>query len=410
MSVTRAAPWTNWLGNRWFVPARRAAPRSVEEIAGLVTAAAAEGQAVRAVGAGHSTTPILDTDGLLLDLSGFAGIVRADSSSRRVTVRAGTRISELGPALWAHGLALANQGDIDAQSIAGAVATGTHGSGRRHGSLSSALRGARLVSGTGDVVHVGDAERLRAVQVSLGLLGVFLELDLEVTAAYNLQEWAGYLPFEETLEAWPRMLAEHRHVSFFWMPTAASPAVYGFDVPGDPPVADGCLVRHYDEVHVDPAEPARTTPWRRRDRSYRIYPTVFEPTFRELEYFVPAEAGAEALRRVRAVLRSRHSDCIHPVEVRFVPGEAAFLSPTHGHDAVALSVCTAADADHGSVFGDVDAVLAELGGRPHWGKLHVMDAERLRSAYPEHAAFARVRRELDPAGTFLNDYVRELFE
>ena len=177
--------WKNWVGNHTCSPAETAAPSGEDEIASLVAGATARGLKVRVAGAGHSFTPIVETDGLLLDLRGLPRIRHIDRERSRVVVGPATTIGEFGEPLWEAGLALANQGDIVAQQIAGAVATGTHGSGLRLGSFSSSVRRQRLVTAAGDVRDIGedDPELLYAAQLAIGMLGVVTELELEVTPA-----------------------------------------------------------------------------------------------------------------------------------------------------------------------------------------------------------------------------------
>src|SRR3954447_3670647 len=188
--MTDAATWTNWVGNQSCTPARLAAPRSEDEVGEVVASAAARGLGVRVAGAGHSFTPVVATDGVLLDLGALGGVRSVDVERRRGVVGPRTIIGDFGGPLWAHGLALANQGDIVAQQIAGAVSTATHGSGLRSGSFSGAVRRLRLVTASGDVVEVDESnpDVLHAAQVAVGMLGAITEVELEVTAAYKLRE------------------------------------------------------------------------------------------------------------------------------------------------------------------------------------------------------------------------------
>lgn len=324
-----AAPWTNWVGNQSFQPRDVLTPRDEAEVIEIV--AQVEG-GIRALGAGHSFSPLIDTDGIVLSQAQLAGVLHCDRTDATATLLPGTTIASLGEALWKQGLSLANQGDIDTQTIAGAIATGTHGSGVRLGSLSSTLIGGRLVAGDGEVREL-EGELLRAAQVSLGVLGILTELTLQAVPAYHLDEWVGLMPVEEVLERWDELRDTHRHFSFFWLPTDASAALYGLDTGADS-AAGRCYVKLYDEV----PEAAAARVGHRIDRAYRTYPSVFEPNFHEMEHMVPLEAGREAFLQIRELVQRRFPDCVFPVEVRFTAADTAMLSPNHRTPTTVVSV------------------------------------------------------------------------
>ena len=401
--------WTNWVGNQSFAPASIAAPHDEDEVAALVREAAGRGQRVRVAGAGHSFTPVVQTDGLLLDLSALRGVVGTDIASKRATALPGTLISDFYAPLWEAGLALRNQGDIDTQQIAGAVATGTHGSGTRYTSLSGVVRGVRLVTATGDVREIGEADLdlLHAAQVSVGMLGVVTRLELEVTDAYRLREHVSLRTWDDVMEHWDQLVDEHRHFGMFWLPTEESGALYNLDGHGER-LADQCYVKVYDEVGPD--VPADDTVGRRVDRCYRIFPMVYDPNFHELEYFVALDRAAEALHAMRELMQRSLPDSVYPLEVRTVGADEAFLSPQYRTPTVVISVSGTPGTDYWAYLRSVDALLAGFDARVHWGKLHFMTPERLHELYPRAGDFVALRRELDPHGMFLNDHLRPLFE
>jgi FAD/FMN-containing dehydrogenase len=402
------ATWTNWVGNQSCSPAARAAPRSEDEIASLVADAAARGLHVRVAGAGHSFTPVVATDGLLLDLRGLPGIRSIDPARRRVVVGPATTIGEFGEPLWQHGLSLVNQGDIVAQQIAGAVATATHGSGLRLGSFASGVRRLRLVTAAGEVAEIGEEEpeRLHAAQVAVGMLGVITELELEVAPAYRLSERVEHWSWDEAWEPFEELARAHRHYSFFWMPSDASAALYGLGEPGVA-LADRCHVKIYDEV--DASTPDSGEPRGRVGPAHIIYPMVYEPNFHELEYFVPFERGREALAAMRELMLASLPSSIFPMEVRTVGREEAFLSHSYHRDTVVISVSGMPGTGYGPYLRNVDRLLGEFDARVHWGKLHFLTREQLLARYPRAADFVELRRALDPDGVFLNDHLRPLF-
>jgi FAD/FMN-containing dehydrogenase len=403
-----AKEWTNWVGNQSFIPAHAAAPGDEEEVAGLVRQAAELGTAVRVAGAGHSFTPLVTTDGLLLDLSALRGVIATDPRRKRATALAGTPIRDFYQPLWRDGLALKNQGDIDTQQIAGAVATATHGSGIRNTSLSGVVRRVRLVTAAGEIRHITESEPdlLRAAQVAMGMLGVMTRLELEVTDAYRLTEQIDLWPWQEVMERWDELVHEHRHFGFFWLPAEESAALYNLTSHGHT-MADKCYVKIYDEVAPD--QPDSATPGRRTDRCYSIYPMVYDPNFHELEYFVPLERGPDALYAMRELMLASLPDSIFPLEVRTVGPDDAYLSPNYLTATTVISVSGKPGTDYWDYLRSVDALLAQFSARVHWGKLHFLTPERLHALYPEADTFIKLRRELDPQGTFLNDHLRELF-
>ncbi|HEU4335820.1 MAG TPA: D-arabinono-1,4-lactone oxidase [Nocardioides sp.] len=401
--------WTNWVGNQSFSPASIATPRDEDEVAALVRQAAGRGQRIRVAGAGHSFTPVVQTDGLLLDLSALRGVVGTDVTAKRATALPGTLIRDFYAPLWEAGLALRNQGDIDTQQIAGAVATGTHGSGTRYTSLSGVVRGVRLVTATGDVREIGetDLDLLHAAQVSVGMLGVVTRLELEVTDAYRLREHVSLRTWDDVMEHWDQLVDEHRHFGMFWLPTEESGALYNLDGHGEP-LADQCYVKVYDEVGPD--VPDDDTVGRRVDRCYRIFPMVYDPNFHELEYFVALDRAPEALHAMRELMQRSLPDSVYPLEVRTVGPDEAFLSPQYRTPTVVISVSGTPGTDYWAYLRSVDALLAGFDARVHWGKLHFLTSERLHELYPRAGDFIALRRELDPQGIFLNDHLRPLFE
>jgi FAD/FMN-containing dehydrogenase len=403
-----ATVWTNWVGNQSFTPGFAAAPRDEEEVAALVRGASERGAGVRVAGATHSFTPVVETDGLLMDLSGLRGVVATDPARKRATAFAGTLIRDFYEPLWAEELALKNQGDIDTQQIAGAVATATHGSGIRNTCFSGVVRGVRLVTATGEVRDIDESEPdlLRAAQVSIGMLGVMTRLELEVTDSYRLTEQVDLWPWEEVLERWDELVHEHRHFGFFWLPTEESAALYNL-TSHDQTMADKCYVKIYDDATPD--QPDSAEEGRRTDRCYRIYPMVYDPNFHELEYFVPLELGRDALSAMRDLMLRSLPDSVFPLEVRTVGPDDAYLSPNYKTATTVISVSGKPGTDYWGYLRSVDALLSEFSARVHWGKLHFLSPERLHALYPEADTFINLRRELDPGGMFLNDHLRELF-
>lgn len=400
----------NWAGNYSCTPAVLATPGGEAEVQELVRDAAAAGRIVRVVGAGHSFSPIHLTEGTLISLDNLRGVLSVDGTTGRATVKAGTRIAELGEPLWNAGLSLRNQGDIDAQAISGAIGTATHGSGIRYQALSLAMKGCRIVTGNGDVLAVNEStpDLLRAAQVSIGMLGVMTEVELSAAPAYRLRERIERWSWEETISRWDESVQAHRHFSFFWLPFDESAPLYGIPVPEGTTGAGSCYVKIYDEARDD--EPDDPTPDRRVDRAYRIYPMPdFEPNFYEFEYYVPFSRSLEALGEMREFMLKRYPASLFPLEVRTTAADDAYLSPFYQSDMTVFSISGIPGTDYEPYLRAAHALLGRYAARVHWGKVNFLTREELDERFPEAETFRRIRREFDPKGTFLNDHLRPLF-
>jgi FAD/FMN-containing dehydrogenase len=406
--------WRNWVGNQSFIARHKGEPASEDELAALVREAARQDLGVRVAGSGHSFTPVVATSGLLLSLKAMQGIASVDQTRKQVEVRAGTKIGDIGRALKPLGLSLANQGDIDTQAIAGALSTGTHGTGITLGCLSSQAIGMRLVQADGAILTVDagiDPETMAAAQVSIGMLGVISTITLQTVDSYNLKERLWRDDFEACMERHDELAAANRHFSFFWCPVAESRHLYCLpDVAAVPPVKrehDVCEMKVMDITDEPPFSSEKT--FERVAYSSEIYPIEYVPNFHELEYAIPVENGKEALRQVRDLMLTKHTNCIYPVEYRFVGGDSGMLSPYFQRDSVTISVSGGPGVDYWSYLLDVDAILRQYKARPHWGKLHFNNAEDMPALYPRFEDFRSIRRRLDPQGRFLNDHLRNLF-
>lgn len=403
--------WRNWGGNQSATPQYTLRPQTEEQLQRIIRFAAAERLSVRVAGAGHSFTPVVQTGGVLIDMSGLAGVLDADAASGRVRALGGTRISDFGEPLWEAGLSLANQGDIDKQAIAGALSTATHGSGREFGSFSSTLRGARIVDGRGEIVEIDEqqTEELLAAQVAIGTLGVLLEVELQAVPRYHLAEQISYPSWEQTLAGWEEDIANNRHYSFLWCQSEQSAALYELPTPEGLAMTGRSYTKRYNEVELNEPEGISDEEGARRDRAYRIYPGGFMLPFHELEYYVPAEHGLQAVERLQELIRTRHPEQRYPIEVRWVQAEEGFLSPFQHRDTTVLSVSGAPGEDYFPYLRDVDALLRDYAARAHWGKIHFLTRERVAALYPDYERFCEVRRRFDPDGVFLNDHTRALF-
>ena len=413
--------WSNWSGSVSCTPAELLSPASEEEVAEIVRRAAAAGQVVRVTGTGHSFTPLCATDDVLLSLDRLAGIESVDTASRTAWIRAGTKIHAMGGPLAEHGLALANQGDVDVQAIAGAVSTGTHGTGPKLGSIATQVVGLRIVTAGGDRVECSpeaDLEAFRAAQVALGSLGVITAVRLQLLPLYRLHEQVRREPINACLAALDERVRANRHFEFFWYPAddaAFTKTLNPTDRPATPPIAaqaaghststaaPGAAAAPSSEAGLSSDERERV------DDSWRIFPTVRENRFNEMEFSLPAERGVECFRAVRDLMRSRHAGVAWPIEYRTQAADGIFMSPAQGRATVAISIHQAAELEHAAFFADAEMIFRRHQGRPHWGKMHSLACRELRDLYPHWDRFQAVRSSFDPQGRFLNAHLRRLF-
>ncbi|MEY3515375.1 MAG: hypothetical protein RLY38_527, partial [Actinomycetota bacterium] len=366
-------------------------------------------QNIRVMATGHSFTPIVQTDGLLLDLAKISGIKAVDPYKQRAFVGSGTPISALGEPLWEKGLALRNQGDIDDQRIAGAISTGTHGSGTEFGSFSSILRSCRIVSGTGEVIEVNEKtpDLLNAAQVSVGMLGVMVGMELQVTKKYKLREHVDHEPFSDVIRNFHERVKKNRNFSMFWFPSEESASLYNIELPPGEKATDTCHVKVFNEARD--SEQDSYVAKRRVDRSYRIYPMVYSPNFHELEYFIPLERAVDCINEMREYMLKNLPLSIFPLEIRTCGSEDGFLSSNYKRDTLVVSVSGMPGVDYWPYLREVDRILGRYDARVHWGKLHFLTKAQLHERYPMADKFIKIRKKFDPNGVFLNDHLRPLF-
>ncbi|MDO4232936.1 MAG: D-arabinono-1,4-lactone oxidase [Lautropia sp.] len=402
--------WRNWVGNQSCIRQEAAAPECEQELSELVAGATSRGLKVRCAGSGHSFTPVALTNGLHLTLSKMSGVTAIDHEAKRVTASAGTTIRELVAVLKENGLSMINQGDIDSQGLAGALTTGTHGTGANLANLASSVVGMKLVQPDGSIRVVDERvpDELLASRVSLGTLGVISELTLQVEKSYNLYEKIWRDDFEDAMAKHDELAASHRHFAFFWCPTRRSHGLYC--LPDTTATSrsgrwtDVCEMKVMDKTDEAPFE----KDFERVAYSSDIYPITYVPNFHELEYAIPVANGAEAVRQIRKITLEQFPKAEYPLEYRFTAGDGAWLSPFYERDSVTVSVSGEPGLDYWNYLLAVDRILRDYDARPHWGKMHFLTGEDVVRLYPRAGDFRRLRRQLDPEGFFLNEHLSPL--
>jgi FAD/FMN-containing dehydrogenase len=389
--------WVNWSGSLRFTPAQITRPTDEGELITLVRRAAEAGRTIRPVGSGHSATGLLATDDVLVTFEHFQGIVATDQDRCQATVRAGTTLEVLGRDLARVGLDFPNLGDVATQTIAGVIATGTHGSGRDLHNLACLLVGGRLVTGRGEVIEFGedDAGVLRAARVSLGALGIMTQIRLQLMPAYTIQRREYCTTMDASWAHLDELIAENRSCDFYWYPRSDEVKLRLLNPPGG-----GTADLPYARLVTDARGPAHEIIPQHSHLPYR---------FDEMEYAIPLEAGLACFRDVRKRVMATHRRTVGwRILYRTVAADDAYLSPAYGRPTVAISLHQNASLPFWDYFRDIEPIFRAFGGRPHWAKKHTLEAEDLRPLYPRWDRFLAVRQRLDPQGVFLSPSLCDL--
>jgi FAD/FMN-containing dehydrogenase len=386
--------WNNWSGSVSCTPRTIASPTTEEQVVKLVADAHRTRQTVRVAASGHSFVPICASDGTLLSLDGLKGIVSTDQEKKTATFLAGTKIYQMGEPLLKAGLAMENMGDIDRQGIAGAISTGTHGTGKGIGSISTQVVGLRLITASGETLDCSAESQpdvFKAAKVSLGSLGIITQVTLRCLPAYRLHEKKWEIPFAECIANLDDLIAGNRHFEFFWRPRR-----------------DVCSMKSLNPTDETPSD-LSDREGERIGHSHLIFPSERNNKFNEIEFALPEESGLDCLQELRELMLRKHQDVLWPLEYRTLAADDILISPAQGRETITISAHQAHTLPHNPFFADVEAIFRNHRGRPHWGKMHTHTADELSRLYPKWEEFHAIRRQLDPHGRFLNDFLRRTF-
>lgn len=417
--------WRNWSGSSSGVAASLQTPTDVTALQDLLRTTAGT---VRCVGAGHSFTPLVPTDGALVSLDRLSGLVRHDSSALSATFWAGTRLALLSRQLDQVGLGLRNLPDIDVQSFAGAISTATHGTGAQLPAMHADVLALQLVQANGNLLECSPARQpdlFAAAQVSLGSLGVITQASARVVPAYNLKRRVWLQPVDVLLERAPELARQHRHFEFYYLPFTGYAAGITHDIHAgsdtlQPDSADEDMLRELRRLRdwlgrfpdlrrwvaqklIDPAQTEVA-----QDRSWKLLSTQRPTKFHETECHVPREHGIACVREVIRTLE-RRNEVFFPMEFRFIQGDNAWLSPFYQRDSCSIAVHAAVGEPFDYLVQEIAPAFRKFNGRPHWGKLHGHTARDLPGLYPRWKDFLEVRAQLDPKGRMLNPHLRTVF-
>ncbi|MBM7771071.1 FAD-linked oxidoreductase [Actinokineospora baliensis] len=434
MAETAALAWRNWAGTESATAAEVLAPRTTEQISAAITSAAERGLTVRARGSGHSFTPAAAAHGVALDLSGWTGVTAVDGAE--VTVRSGTTLAALNTELDRLGRAMANLGDIDAQTISGAIATGTHGTGARLGGIATQVSALELALADGTVARCSATERpdlFAAARIGLGALGVISTVTLRTEPAFALAAQERPEPLDAVLEGLDDSCADNDHFEFYWfpygqkaltkrnnrLPGGAVPQPLGrareffeYEIMENAAFGALCKIGRLVPRLVKPLNRLSASvlsPRAYSDVSHKVFVTSRRVRFVESEYAIPRAALGEVLAELRARVPQLVEPVMFPVEVRFAAADDIWLSTAHERECAYIAIHQYRGMPYLAYFSLFESIVSAVGGRPHWGKVHTLDAEALRARYPRFDDFTRVRSEVDPDGRFRNPYCDRVF-
>lgn len=428
---TDGRSWVNWSGLQHCQPRDFVRVAGVGELAEVVGAAAADGRQITTVGSGHSFTPTALSDDLLLDITRIAGVISVDRESGLVEVGAGTILADLNRALDQLGLALPNLGDIDRQTIAGATATGTHGTGIGFPNLSAQIERVKVMDARGQLHEFSaGSDELLAARVAIGSLGVITAVTLRTVPAFNLHRCDAPMDLDLVLADFDRLTRENEHFEFFVFPYTRTALTLVRNRSDRPPSPRSTPNRFIGDVVVEnglgdlalraagrfrsaiPKMARYSTAFMRQseqiDVSHRVFANYRTIRFNEIEYALPVESGPEALHRVLSLIEQERFPMPMPIECRVSAGDDALISQAEGRDTAYIAVHQHRTMEFEPYFEAIEEIFREYDGRPHWGKLHYRSAADLAPAFPRWDAFQEVRDRLDPGRTFSNAYVTKV--
>ena len=426
-AFAQSASWSNWSGGQTCQPAGRYDISSEDQLTSLLRNTLGP---IRPVGSGHSFSALVPTDGHLVVIDQLSGILNSDAQAKQVTLGAGSRLGDLGAQLEAIGQGMINLPDIDRQTVAGAIATGTHGTGVTLQALSSFITSLRLITPNGKVMDIdsSDEDLLHAARVNVGALGIVTQVTMQNRESYKLKkrEWAA--PTEDILANFDELAASHRHFEIFPLVYSDYSLVLSIDETDEPigqseveeePSDDASIAESLglsdnptpaERLRLSNATASRIQPTEAVDVSHKILSNVRNSRFNEMEYSVPAEVGAECLREILKTIYDEAIDVQFVLEYRYVGADDDWLSMSYGdHPHATISIHRTASADYRSYFNRIEPIFWKYGGRPHWGKVHNLTHVELTELYPRFKDFMELRRELDPQGRMLNPHLRALF-
>tara|TARA_X000001036_G_scaffold130758_1_gene123630 strand:- start:564 stop:1943 length:1380 start_codon:yes stop_codon:yes gene_type:complete len=420
----KQTPWRNWSGGLYCNPKGRYDINDEEQLASLLKETSGP---IRPVGSGHSFSPLVPTDGHLIVVDQLNGILDYDNQTMEATFGAGSRLGDLGSPLFEIGQGMLNLPDIDRQTVAGATATGTHGTGINFKSLSGYITGLRLITADGDIKELDASQKdlFDAARVNLGALGVVTRIKMQNRKAYKLKKREWTAPTEDMLRDFQMLASKYRHFEIFPLVYSDYSLVLAIDET-EQPIGETIIPAEEVEladlrplgVNASPAEKLamnnalaeNTQISEAVDQSYKVLSNIRSNPFNEMEYSVPASTSAECVREILKTIYDEAIEVAFPLEYRYVSPEDPWLSMAYGEEPHAtISIHRSAFEDYQPYFNRIEPIFRKYGGRPHWGKVHSLGHNELNELYPRFSDFKEIRNSLDPQGRLLNEHLRKLF-
>lgn len=423
--------WRNWSETSESQPEKILFPSSIEEVITIVKEASKQKKKIRVVGAGHSFTSLVTTNEWLVSLDLLSGIEQLDEDNLTATVLAGTRLYQLGELLGQKGYSQENLGDINVQSIAGAVSTGTHGTGIEFGNIPTQIIEVVLVTASGEVLTISENENARyfkASLISLGTLGIIVKVKLKIIKTPIYEYRSEKVDFTKLMEQLDHYIKENRHFEFYLFPYSNIVQVKTMNMTNRKP--QSLFFHHMNQLLLENytflllSEICRIFPKNCRfisrlsakaigkakiaAKSYEIFATKRLVKFREMEYCIPLQHFKAALQDIRASIESKKYHVHFPIECRVVKADDIWLSPSYERDSAYIAFHMYKGMPYEEYFREMETIMRKYEGRPHWGKMHSLGKSELQETFPKLADFLEIRKELDPEQIFINDYLKNI--
>ena len=423
----------NWSGKIQWTPSKIFYPETEDAIQGVVKQAISASKKVRIIGAGHSFTPLAKTDDYLIVLDKYEGLISVDKQKHQVVAKAGTKLFALSELLFENGLAMENMGDIDRQSIAGTISTGTHGTGKNLKSISNQVIALRFINGKGEIIECSEEKNkdlFKATQVSMGTLGVITEITMQCVPAYKLKLENRKEKLSKVLEELEDRISKNRNFEFYWFPYSDTVWSKTSNITDAPPdkiniantfseyVLENYAYKLLTEFAYNfPSKNEWASKFTAKSvstftkvyHSHKIYATKRMVKFNEMEYNIPAASFQDVWKEIMQTVNSKKYDIHFPMEVRFVKGDDIYMSPAYKRDSAYIACHTYNKKDPKLFFAALESIFIKYGGRPHWGKMNTLTPKRIEDTYPEFDRFLKHREDQDPGNIFISPYFKSLF-
>ena len=421
----------NWARNQNCVAKNFFQPETEEELVELIK----KGTKVRLVGTGHSWNSICLSSDTLINLDFYNKVLAIDKQNLQVKIQAGIKLCQLNEELDKAGLALTNLGSIAKQSVAGAISTGTHGSGINYQILGSQIEEFSLIKADGEklVLHrEKDKELFNKCIVNLGCLGVVSEITLNIVPAFNLHDYTVAVPFEEAVERLNKLVNQTDHFKMWWFPHTDKMVLYGYNrtqVKTNDSRFRQWFMDEFVSVNIyrlllkvgNIKRSLRRTinqllllnfkkPLDRIEKSYKVFNVPEPPLHREVEWAFDIADAQNLLLEYKQLIDSSNHLMNFIQEIRFTKADDFALSPCYGRNTIWLGAYNADNFGWKELMNDFEALAKKYNGRPHWGKEFTVDAAYLKSVHPSYEDFNTLRKRLDPNGKFSNDFISRFFK